>query len=320
MKNKIGAGLSGGTVVLIVLALVAAYVFNVGGFQDLFVPSEEAEEPVGRCPSSGLTEVTLNTQEALASSATNSNVSYYAFDSGVLVKEGETGSDGTVSFDLECAASKTYKLLILNEKATTGIYPSTHTIDASGSVDVLNLQTYEFGEVGIANLGSSVDPAGTANISAGAGKSCGFTITFTSNESAAAFNKPLIMCLTNTTSVVDVFMTGAGAADAKAPVRISAISGYEYHTFEYAKKVDSTDAAVMLSGKIQFSSSSAPVSTDNMSCIIVDQSTFKKADYKTLSLSQGFVEAAENTETRANVGAADSNRATLNFLASPAYC
>jgi len=319
MKNKIGAGISGGTVILIAALLIAAYVFNVGGFKDLITPPIEPIEPVGRCPSSGLTEVTLNTQEALASSATDSNVAYYAYDDGVLVKEGATGSDGTVSFDLECGVGKTYSLLILNESAaTTGIYPSTHTIDASGSVDVLNVKTYEYGQLDIANLGSSIDPTGAANVTAGAGKTCGFTITFTSNESAAAFNKPLIMCETNVTSVVDVFLTGATIADTKAPVRLTAASGYEYHAFEYDKMLLSTDASVMLSGKIEFSTSSAPVTTDGMNCTIIDQTKFRVAEYKTLSLVDGFIEAAENTETRASIGAPDSNEKQLGYATG--YC
>ena len=85
--------------------------------------------------------------------------------------------------------------------------------------------------------------------------------------------------------------------------------------------VKSTDAAVKISGKIQFSTG-ATFSDDvknNMSCIIVDQTAYQVADYKTLSLSEGFIVAAENSETIANIGAPDSNRVTMQF-GTTSYC
>ncbi len=183
--------MTGGLVILIILGVVAAYMF-IPAVQDIFKPgvSVSDEVAVGRCPSSGLTEVTLNSQEALASSATNSNVSYYVYDNGELMKNGITGSDGTVTFDLACGANKRYTMLTFNDVSTAaGIYPITTIVDASDAQEVINLKTYEYGQVNLANLGSSVDPAQSYQVAAGTGKTCGFVITMTANESAAAFNK-----------------------------------------------------------------------------------------------------------------------------------
>ena len=63
IKNKKGAQMTGGLVILIILGVVAAYMF-IPAVQDIFKPGVPAAVPaaVGRFPSSGLTEVTLNTQ------------------------------------------------------------------------------------------------------------------------------------------------------------------------------------------------------------------------------------------------------------------
>ena len=319
IKNKKGAqGVSGGMVLLIIVALVVAVVF-IPGVQDIFKPGEvRVDEVVSKCPSSGLTEITLNVQEALASTATNANVAYYAFDNGVLVKEGNTGTDGTVSFDLGCGANQRYTVLLINETVDTGFYPEQITVDASGPTDVHNLKMYQFGDMHIANIGSSVDPAEASNVSGGAGKTCGFVISFAVNESSSAYNKPLIMCATNTTSVVNVHLNGV--TEAEGPSRLSTISGKKWYVWEVDKMMTSTEGAMKLTGTIQFSASTTPYDQDNMTCSIVDQTTFKVAEYKTLSLSEGFLEAAENTETSSEIGGFDSNFVELAFGHTSGYC
>ena len=325
IKNRKGQ-IKGGMVLLIVAIAVGAIILNVGGIKDLiFEPSVDDDEvSVGRCPSSGLTEVTLNTQEALASSATNSLVRYYVYDNGKLIKEGATGSDGTVSFDLQCGANKKYNMLVINETDDTGSYGQVVTVDASGATDTHNVKTYEYGAVNIALLGSSVDPSGNASVAGGAGKTCGIFLTFVENETASAFNKPLIVCQSNSTAVVDLFFDGVTRVDAKRPTRLALVSGNKAWTFEYDKMLLSTDAAVKLGGKIQFSASVAPRGTDNITCNIIDQARFKVAEYKTLSLSEGFITAAEQKETIVDIGAPDSDSAALKgvmiFKHSDGYC
>ncbi len=214
-------------------------------------------------------------------------------------------------------------MLVINESVTNGlgIYPQILTVDASGPTAVHNIQTYEFGDAHIANIGSSVDPAESHNVSGGPGKTCGFVISFANNESSSGYNKPLIMCMTNTSAIVDVYLNGVTPADSKAPIRISAESSKEWHTWELDRMLKSTEGAVKLTGTIEFSSKT-PIDdeTDNMTCVIVDQATFKLAEYKTLSLNEGFVEAAENTETRAEIGGFDSNRLPLYYSHTGGYC
>ncbi len=315
-NNKIGA-MSGGTIILVILALVAAYMF-IPAVQDIFKPAAP-EVPVGRCPSSGLTEVTLNTQEALASSATDAEVDYYVYDDGSLVKEGSTTA-GTVSFDIECGANREYTMLVINETVAEGFYPQTVTVDATGATDTHNLKMYQYGEIGLSSIVSSSDPTGGANVSGGQGKTCGFTITFANNESASGFDKPLILCQVNSTAITDVSMTGVTEATAKRPARIGPVTGMMYYTFEYPGMIKSTDAGVKVSGKIQFSSSAtfSNAVTNNMSCIIADQTEYQVAEYKTLSLTDGFILAAED-ETITDVGAIDSNRVTMQY-GTTAYC
>ena len=66
MKNK--KGMSTGAILLIVGLLVVGYMTNFAGMKDFISPEVEEEEvTTAECPSSGLTEVTINAQEALAS-------------------------------------------------------------------------------------------------------------------------------------------------------------------------------------------------------------------------------------------------------------
>jgi len=319
MKNK--KGMTTGAIILIAALLVLAYVTNFAGVKDLISPAEKEPVITGECPSSGLTEVTLNAQEALASTATNANVSYYIFDDGTLIKEGDTGSDGTVSVDIKCAEGKTYSAIVLNEKALTGFYPQEFTIEASEATFVKNLKMYEFGQIHVASVVSSTDPTGDDNISAGTGKNCGFTVTFSNNESASGFDKPLVMILVNSSAVTDLTLDGVTEVPTKKPQRITTPGGLVFYTFEYPGMVKSTDAAVKLSGKIQFTSSmtvDANAAKNNLSVIVVDQTVYRKAEYKTLSLKEGFLTAAENIDTQAAVGAPDSNRKTLEYGGT--YC
>lgn len=317
--NKKGAQLTGGMILLIAAILVFGY--SQGFFDNFLGPAETPDgASVDNCPSSGLTEVTINAQEALASTATAANVSYYIYDNGVLVKNGDTGDDGTVAIDLGCGIGKTYTAFIVNEQTETGYYPQTISIEASNPTITKNLKMYEYGSMNLASVVSSSSPTGNESISVGTGKNCGFTLTFSENESAAAYNKPLIMCLVNSTAVIDMTMTGVTEVASKKPIRVTSPGNHQYYVFEYDSLLKSTDGAVKVNGKLQFTSSATVPSanTSNMSCILVDQASFRKAEYQTLKISEGFVEAAENSETIVDIGALDSNRKTLYFNGD--YC
>lgn len=316
MKSK--KGLSTGTVFLIVGLLVLAYVTNFAGVQDLISPEVEDVVTTDDCPSSGLTEVTINAQEALASSATNANVSYYFYKDGALVSNGDTGTDGTIAVDIGCG--DTYDLLVLNEQTETGYYPQRAQIVADRATVTKSFKMYEYGSFNLASVVSSTDPAGDDNISVGTGKTCGFTITFSSNESASAVNKPLIICMANKTAVDELTLNGVTVATSKRPDRITTPSTQKLWIWEYNELLKSTDGAVKLNGQIKFDSTYtiATQVKNNISCTLVDQATYRVAEWQTLGIGTGFVESAENLESLANIGALDSNRRTLEFGGT--YC
>lgn len=320
--------MSGGMIILILVAIVFVYTQNIFGLKDLLSPAPAPTLTGGTgtgttgCPSSGLTTLTINAQEALASTATDANVSYYIYDDSTLIANGDTGSDGAVNVDVACGVGKSYKGLVLNEKRHDGFYKQDFTIDATGPTDVKNFKMYQFGTIDVASVVSSASPSGNDSIAAGTGKTCGWTITFSENESAAAYDKPLVLCLVNSTAVTDLTLTGTkDVTGTLKPVRISSPGGHQYYAFELGQMVKSTDSAIKLSGTILFSSSQTVDGNsgkNNLSCLVVDQATYRVAEYKTLGLEDGFRTAGENQETVADIGGGDSDRATLYF--NGAYC
>lgn len=322
--NKKGAA-SFLTFVLIAAALFGVYYFNVFGVQSLFqggVPTPTPTTTAG-CPSSGLTELSINTQQALAASATPAITDAYIFDKdGNFVTTANSGTDGIQAIDVQCGES--YKVLVLNASAGTGggYYPETFDFAADKATFAKNLKMYLFGNMNLVSIASDVDPLGHSNISGAIGKTCGVVITMTENLSASAFNKPLILCQANSTSVQDVYFNGVTEVTT-IPTRFSALQGWKYWAFEYPQMLKSTDSAVKISGKIKFADSGVTIANqiDGMNCSVVDQTSFLKTEYQTLGYSAGFVEAAENLETHADIGAGDSTRDRyLNFVNDGGYC
>jgi len=327
MYNKKGA-VTGGTILIIVLLCVGAYVLIPSvqtAVDDIFGGEPYVPTPTAattKCPSTGLTEVTLNTQEALASSVTNANTTYFVYDNGALVKNGETGSDGTVAFDVECGVGKKYTMFVNNDKVATGFYGQTVTIDASAATEVINLKMYEYGGVNLASVVSSAAPDGNGSIKIGAGKTCGFTVTFSENETASAFNKPILLLEVNATAITDITMTGVDEVANKIPIRLSSamVSGRTMYGFEYPHLIKSTDAAVKVSGQLVLDPTRTVVValTNNLTAKVVDQAKYIKANYQTLSLNEGFLESTENKDTLTEIGGTDSNEQTLYFNGD--YC
>ena len=313
-KMNKSAKVTTGTILIVLVALGAlAYFTNFGGFQDWIsgtsTPAPTGDIGTGVCPSSGQTQFTINTNGALETTATAINPYYYIFDGNKLVANGQMAS-GTKVFDLACG--KTYKAILLDETVRSGFYSQTLDLVGDDSSKAYNVQLYEFGQVKIVNIKNPVDPTGLSNISAGLGATKDFVIQFTENESASAYNRPLILCEVNTSSVTSVTL-GGGVVSATKPSRVSTTANYQTYAWEYPKLLKSTDALVELPGKITFSSSTTPSSTDTMSCKIADQATWKKADYQILSMDEGFVTGAENSETIADVGGQDTAASTISF-------
>jgi len=309
-----------GSVILIVALVLGAYMF-VPSVKDTIdgILGGEDKTPIGSCPSSGLTEVTLNTVDALADNATDVNVTYFVYENGKLLEHGETGADGTVSFDVECGVGRTLKGIVFNEVTDTGYYAKEFTIDATSPTDTANLALYQYGGINFVSVASDVDPSGTSNVSGGDGKQCGIVATFTVNESASAYAKPLLICEGNTTSIDNIKWNGVTRVDNKRPNRLSTLTGRTFWTWELDETILSTDPAKKITGSITFQDDPGGELENNLTCTILDQATFRGASYKTMSLSEGMITAAED-ENNADVGGGDSNDANLYFVHASGYC
>lgn len=315
MKNK--KGISTAMIIVLILAALFAYSTNLLGIKttvDNLFGGGPSEEPIvtAKCPSSGLTEVTINTQKALATTSTNVITDYFVYDGDTIITSGNSGSDGQSVFDVACGSGKTYKVMVANETVSTGYYGQMDTIDASTATDTINLKMYNYGDADISGLANGVQNVGdtVSNwISGGAGKICDWKIVFTVNESASAFNKPLIICQANTTIITDMTLSGVTKQNAKMPSRLSPDAGCASYVWEYDKLLTSEDSMVTLGGKIQFASGATiatPVSDKTVYCKLIDQAYYKKADYQSMTLADGWAISAQNDESVANVGAPDS--------------
>lgn len=322
MNNK-GEIKLGQLVILAAIVFFGVMFLVPGGWQGILggAPATSSTPAVssGNCPSTGLTTVTLNAYQALASTPTTATVTYYVYDkSGKFITSGTTAA-GTSSFTLGCGQGIKYDVVALNETPTTGFYAQSFEVPADSPTYTKNLQMYLYGSVNFVNLISSVDPAGHSNISAGPGKTCGLTATFTVNKTASAINNPILVFTVNTSAVDHMTWTGLNPVDSKIPSRLSASAGYRLNAFELPKVALSTDSAYKIGGTITFLST-ASQGPDGMSAIIVDQATWRKAAYTSLSSTDGFLESAQNAETIADVGAGDSQPVYLNYTSASGYC
>jgi len=93
---------------------------------------------LAQCPTDGTTTYTLNVQDELATTATNLDAEYFFFNGNKLIKEGTTGSDGTVNVDVACG--KDYNLLLINTTAGSGSYGKVIELKARSSDDTVNAE------------------------------------------------------------------------------------------------------------------------------------------------------------------------------------
>lgn len=326
------------SVIIIVLVLgLGAYALDLGGFKAkvdnaFSKPAGTTGTPSGQpttattanCPSSGTTTLTLNVQDALTSSATNVNAEYYVFGGNKLLKEGSTGSDGTVDISLTCGSD--YKILLVNTSASTsGAYPKVVDYQARVAADSLNAELATVGTSKILGIENPSDPSRNANVSIVAGQSVNFDLKFTVNSTEDAINRPIIMCQANISAIKDVqinsFSDGTKVVEVtNLPKRLSATSNYQYFAFEYPALLTQAQGVRVASGSITAQGSVNPVTNDKMTCLVVDQAMWKKANYKTSTgVDDGFVIGPENTETLADVGAADSATAMYYWGNSGGY-
>lgn len=315
--------------VIVVLGLVA-YAADFGGFQgklDGFFGKSSSSTPTaplntGECPSDGTTTFTLYTPDKLASTATDVIAEYYVFDGDSLEKSGVTSS-GSATIDLTCG--KQYSAIALNTTTgQKGAYAVEFTLDAKNAKQSETVQLVQVGGAKILGIENPADPSRIANVSLTAGTTKNFDLKFAANETERGYNRPIIMCQVNITSIKSVsigsFSDGSPVvAVTNLPKRVSATANYQYYAWEYPKMLDPSIGVITATGSIVSQSSITPSSTDTMSCKLVDQATWKKSNYKSLSKTSGFLMGAENTETLADVGAADSTAASLNFNNGGSY-
>lgn len=337
--NKAGKSDMSQILVWVVIFGVVAYAFNFGGFTDTVngwlgdssAPDMGDDEPVltnsANCPSDGTSTFTLNVQDELASTATNLDAEYFVFNGNKLIKEGATGSDGTVDVDVACG--KDYKLLLTNTTAGTGagLYSKVLDMKARISEDTLNARLVRVGSARILGIENPADPSGTANATLNPGGVANFQLKFSSNFSNRGYNQPIILCQTNTSLIQKValgsFSDGTEVKTvSKIPNRISASVGHQYYAWEYPKMLKPTDGVIVASGSITALSGAAlgEIQVSSMSCILADQATWKMPDYKTAeTIEAGFPTGPEDTENIADVGGPDAPSSSYNFIHDSGY-
>jgi hypothetical protein len=321
--------------VLIILAVAYLFVPSVQtSINGLFgkgsvapaAPSNQGNAPIltdtKDCPTSGLTTYTITVRDALATTATSLYPEYYVFNGNQLIKEGTLSSTAnTVS--LSCG--KDYKMLLVNTSAGAGnaLYAKVVDLKARIAAQSVNEQMVVAGTGKINKVINKLEGASSSaynNMTLGTIQTKGFQIQFSANQTAKGYNRPIILCQANVTEIQRVdfnsFDDGTKVVAAAQPTRISTTGGYKYWAVEYPKMLDPKQSVVTLDASLT-STATGPVAaaTSYMSCIMVDQATWKIANYNAAtSIEEGFKTGPENTETNADVGGPDAAAATLYFV------
>lgn len=317
-------------VIVVIVALLGFLAYNAGYLE---MPKSSSDGIVGEpsstttqnCPTTGITTYTLNVQDELTSTATNIDSEYYIFNGNKLIKEGTTGSDGTVDVDVTCG--KDYKVLLLNTSSGSGngAYSKVIDLKARTSADTMNIELVKFGEAKILGIENPADPSRLANVSLSAGATKNFEIKFVANKTETGYNRPIIMCEVNVSAISSVnigsFSDGTSVVEVTTfPKRVSASAGDTYYAWEYPKMLTPNMGVIGASGSIQVLSSVTPSTTDDMTCLLVDQATWKTSNYKTASsIENAFKTGPENTETLSDVGGPDSATSSYTFVHDGGY-
>jgi hypothetical protein len=274
------------------------------------LPSSGTETPqltTPTAPSDLKCTLTLYTRDALATSTTPINVSYFLFNGGNNLKSsGSTsGTDGSATITMNWGS--TYKILAYYDESGTDF----HAAETSVTCDTPTMTKYLYlNKESNATISKLRDPTDfDENISATAGSTLSFDILYKATTSNAAVRAPMAIVDANLTSVVDVAITGA--TKVTCPTRISTTTGRKNICFDMGKDwVKASDGTLTIPATVQFSATTAPSTADQLNVKIADQATWQKASATTYS---DFVLGAENSETYADVGAGDSASAALYY-------
>lgn len=256
-------------------------------------------------PSTQLTAITLNTKNALATSDVNANVSYYLFGKdGSFISTGSTVA-GTATFNVQYG--NTYDLLVYSDSA---YYPAevSFTADSGqGAAKTINIGMNPVSNITISKVRDPIDL--DQNITTGLGTSVNFEIVYYVTVASAETYKPVIAVVVNQTAVQDVNL--AGLSKVTCPARLSTTAATKRVCFQ-APTVKTTDGVQVQKGTILFSGSTAAPTTDTLVAQVLDTQEYANPNYAVTGRS-AFNEGTENPNTLANVGAADSATASIQF-------
>jgi hypothetical protein len=249
--------------------------------------------------------ITLNTKNALSTSDINANVSYYVFsDDGKFVKSGTTAT-GTASFTVNYGAS--YKILAYTDGT---YYPQERSFVADGNgaaQQTINLGLNPVSNATINKVRNPVDLS--ANITVGVGKTVDFDVLYAPTSSSSAINSPVIVFDVNQTSVSDV--TLGTKTKIPCPIRLTTSAQRKKICYQDTTLL-STDSLRVVSGKIVFSGTTTPGTTDGMTVTIIDTQKYADPNFA-IKGYDAFHDGTENLNTNLDVGAADSISYFLEF-------
>jgi len=303
-----------------IVILVATGVIDLGGIISSGDDSKVVDSMnacpfgVGVVPSDGKTTITLNTGDALATSALGANVSYYVFekDSGMFLKEGTT-SAGTTSFTLPYCGE--YSMILYDDDATGVDYlPVTlDLIQTYSSAQPVNVDLYRESAATIDKVRDPVDF--DTNVSTTAGALTEFDIRISATTANAVLNNPVIRVEAQSNCTEEVYLPTLKSVTCPDRLAADAILDGEW-CFMFEEQIISKDGARTFAGSFLVDSSTdcSAVSVDsNMTFSVIDTGMYIESDYKTQGIS-AFKFGTENPTGNVDVGASDAtNTGFLSF-------
>jgi len=298
------------TLVIIGLFAFSAYM--------IYQSSQTGVDTEGLAPADLTTSITINALDALATTPTAVDAQYYIFKSdGTFYKEGETGSDGQDTVDVQWGGS--YKLIIYNESnvwgsSGGGYIPEMTTFEANneaGSIKTINVALNKVGGLEISDVRDPVDLNG--NISYSAGSTQGWELLYKVNVSNAAIYHPVLVVDYNQTGIDSdgVKVATEGWTKITCPHRLTSASGRIKTCFEYNGIVTSAMGLQKISGSIKFDDTNSPGTGSVAEFKLIDTMMYREPDYK-IAGEKAFLYGQEDTQDN-DVGAGDSWSDVLGF-------
>jgi len=305
MKNKQGKT---SPILIVGIIVVAALFAYSGGYLDSIFAAKSVD-PLDIYPASGKTSVTLNTGDALATSATNANVSYYVFTSdGKYLKEGTT-SAGTASFDVPTAGN--YKLILYSDSGTSDFLPIVEEFTTNGgdptgrAIKTINVDLFAESNATIEAVRDPVDL--DSIVSVGAGQTINFDVLISTTTSKAVVNKPIVRMVVNSTNIEDVDFPALKLVD--CPDRLTTAAAQKDYCFLYDKQLSSSDGILTFQGNLLMDSANGAAS-DNATITILDTGLYRESKYRTEGFS-AFKYGSENPVDNSDVASGDSSSSAL---------